>query len=91
MYLTDLACTVAQHADVRYPELTTQLWHNKQGCFETPSSYEHPQVTENYLDFSVFRLVIFVVLCFLLFHGYLRVTRVSSLLTYCLFSADVVS
>ncbi|XP_078267381.1 HMG domain-containing protein 3-like [Rhinoraja longicauda] len=36
VYVTDVAPHVALNADVRYPEITGQMWERKQGCFSDP-------------------------------------------------------
>ncbi|XP_062909237.1 HMG domain-containing protein 3 isoform X2 [Mobula hypostoma] len=36
VYVVDMAPQVALNADVRYPEITGQMWENKQGCFSDP-------------------------------------------------------
>eukprot|EP00062_Callorhinchus_milii_P016508 gi/632967839/ref/XP_007900203.1/ PREDICTED: HMG domain-containing protein 3 isoform X2 [Callorhinchus milii] len=36
IYVVEMAPQVALNADVRYPELTRQMWEHKQGCFSDP-------------------------------------------------------
>ncbi|XP_051869522.1 HMG domain-containing protein 3 [Pristis pectinata] len=36
VYVVDMAPQVALNADVRYPEITGQMWEHKQGCFSDP-------------------------------------------------------
>ncbi|XP_069754269.1 HMG domain-containing protein 3 isoform X1 [Narcine bancroftii] len=36
VYVVDMAPQVALNADVRYPEMTGQMWEHKQGCFSDP-------------------------------------------------------
>ncbi|XP_032885088.1 HMG domain-containing protein 3 isoform X1 [Amblyraja radiata] len=36
VYTTDIAPHVALNADVRYPDITAQMWERNQGCFSNP-------------------------------------------------------
>lgn len=37
VYVVDMATPVALCADLCYPELTSQMWGRKQGCFSSPT------------------------------------------------------
>ena len=44
VYAVDMACDVVAHTEVRLPALANDLWGERRGCFEKPSTNSQPNV-----------------------------------------------
>ena len=44
VYAVDMACDVVAHTEVRLPGLSNDLWGDRRGCFEKPTSNSQPNV-----------------------------------------------